>query len=68
MAKPQNFDLKKAIEWANSGNGEPVIASRNTQRRHESEFKPVAIPKNDPKALKEHLEKQAAIMERYRSH
>lgn len=58
--------MKEAIEWLKSGEGKPVIASRRTQERHDSEWQnPTVIAKGDVEGLKAALEEHRRFHDKY---
>ncbi|MFS1430341.1 hypothetical protein LMH73_025305 [Vibrio splendidus] len=59
--------VDNAIAWLKSAEGKPpVIASRNTQLRHESEWQNMTIiHKDDKEGLRNALEQSKKFKERY---
>lgn len=62
----KGMDIEATMEWANSGKGEPVIASRRTQERHDSEWQNIkVIHKDDKEGLRKALEESKAFRAKY---
>lgn len=66
QANKRSFDLDAAKKWANSGDGEQVIASKQTQLRHDSEW--VGAKKldlSDLEAVREEIDASKARVSEY---
>lgn len=66
MTTKNTFD--DAVAWLKEAEGKPpVVASRRTQARYNSEFQPIVIHKDDKEGLKKVLQAQKEFTERFSS-
>lgn len=66
MTTKNTFD--DAVAWLKEAEGKPpVIASRRTQARYNSEFQPTVVHKGDKEGLKKILQDHKEFKERFSS-